>query len=115
MKLKLILIYIFFQSLVAEAQISDYPILKPQFKYEGAYKFEKIQLSDVPLFKQKEQTLITQKPVPMAYSYDHLAFFCKLEVRMEKATKLPIKFRLGDVQYMEKLEGKPYSPFLIDK
>ena len=44
-----------------------------------------------------------------AYSYEDLAIFCKLEVKMEKASGFPVKFRLGEVNYVEKLEGKPYS------
>lgn len=43
------------------------------------------------------------------YSYEDLAIFCKLEVKMEKASGFPVKFRLGEVNYVEKLEGKPYS------
>ena len=46
-----------------------------------------------------------------AYNYDDLAIFCKLEVKMEKAAGLPVKFRLGEVNYVEQLEGKPYSIF----
>ncbi|MFK7935453.1 MAG: hypothetical protein AB8G22_18200 [Saprospiraceae bacterium] len=41
-----------------------------------------------------------------AWSYEELAFFCKIEVQMEKAAKLPIKFRLGEVQQVERMEGK---------
>ena len=44
--------------------------------------------------------------IPQAWSYRDLAFFCKLEVKMEKATNFPIKFRLGEVQYAENREGK---------
>ena len=47
-----------------------------------------------------------QKPMPHAWRYSDLAFFCKMEVKMEKATRFPIKFRLGDVQYVDRLEGK---------
>ncbi len=43
---------------------------------------------------------------PAAYSYDLLGLFCKFEVQLEKATRFPIKFRLGEVQYTEGLEGK---------
>lgn len=46
-----------------------------------------------------------------AYNYDDLAIFCKLEVKMEKAAGLPVKFRLGEVNYVEQMEGKPYSIF----
>ncbi|GEM_PF-4266582 len=44
--------------------------------------------------------------MPQAWCYSDLAFFCKLEVNMEKATRFPIKFRLGDVRYVDQLEGK---------
>jgi hypothetical protein len=35
-----------------------------------------------------------------------MAFFCRLEASMEKAARLPVRFRLGDVQYNDYLEGK---------
>lgn len=41
-----------------------------------------------------------------AWSYEDLAFFCKIEVKLEKAVKMPIKFRLGEVQEVERMEGK---------
>lgn len=43
---------------------------------------------------------------PKAYSFEHLAFFCRLEVKMEKASKMPVRFRLGSVPYVDQLEGK---------
>ncbi len=46
------------------------------------------------------------RKAPLIYSYEDLAFFCKLEVQMEKKAKLPIKVRLGDVEYVDRLEGK---------
>ncbi|MCB0565991.1 MAG: hypothetical protein KDD01_16595, partial [Phaeodactylibacter sp.] len=45
-------------------------------------------------------------PMPAAYSYDKLGAFCKWEVQLEKAARMPVKFRLGEVQYVERLEGK---------
>lgn len=59
-----------------------------------------------------KQTLLHKKwDKNYAYSYDKLAFFCKIEVKLEKQAKLPIKVRLGEVNYTERLEGKPYSTF----
>ena len=49
---------------------------------------------------------IKPKFIPQAWCYANLAFFCKIEVKMEKAARFPVKFRLGDVQYVDRLEGK---------
>jgi hypothetical protein len=43
---------------------------------------------------------------PLCYSTADLAFFCRLEVKIESATKMPVRFRLGDVQQVDYLEGK---------
>jgi hypothetical protein len=47
-----------------------------------------------------------QMDMPLAWCYSDLAFFCKIEVKMEKAVRFPVKFRLGDVGYVDRLEGK---------
>ncbi len=48
----------------------------------------------------------TLAPIPSAYCYQKLAFFCKLEVKIEKTTNFPIKFRLGSIPYVDFLEQK---------
>ena len=45
---------------------------------------------------------------PSFYS-NNLAFFCRQEIRFEKLTKIPFKFRLGSVQQVDYLEGKKNS------
>ena len=57
--------------------------------------------------KQKSQVLASPATFPQWYSENHLPFFCKMEVKMEKTFKFPVKVRLGEVQYVEKMEGKP--------
>ena len=42
---------------------------------------------------------------PTFYS-KNLAFFCRQEIKFEKVTKIPFKFRLGSVQQVDYLEGK---------
>jgi hypothetical protein len=40
------------------------------------------------------------------YYVDHLGFFCKKEIDIQKTLHLPIFFRLGSLEYCNKLEGK---------
>ena len=52
------------------------------------------------------QRMLTAPPMPAAWSYEKLGAFCKWEVQMEKAARMPVKVRLGEVQYVERMEGK---------
>ena len=54
------------------------------------------------------QSISVKKPtlVPSVFSVEALPFFCKIEYKMGLNQKVPVKFRLGDVQYVDQLEGK---------
>ena len=69
--------------------------------------FEEIQINSTQEYPTNPLQIT---PIPKAYSYEDLAVFCKLEVKLEETLKFPVKIRLGEVNYVEMLEGKPYTP-----
>jgi|GEM_PF-1057405 len=45
--------------------------------------------------------------IPADYSTCQYGFFCREEVKIEKATRLPLRFRLGSLAQCNYYEGKP--------
>ena len=47
-----------------------------------------------------------KSPVSADFSTCDYGFFCREELKIEKATKMPIRFRLGSLQQCDYYEGK---------
>lgn len=48
-------------------------------------------------------------PLSPAFYSDCLGWVCKKELQLERATTIPLRFRLGSLQYTNYLEGKSNS------
>ena len=75
-------------------------------RFDEKWDFLKAKNWKTDSFKTSLQQKNPMREVPRSWCYSELALFCKLEVKMEKAARFPVKFRLGDVQYVDRLEGK---------
>lgn len=49
---------------------------------------------------------LTPKQLPGNFYAKQLPFFCNKELQVQKAVGFPVKFRIGSVEYCDRLEGK---------
>lgn len=54
----------------------------------------------------QEQAEIQGQSIYLADPVKHLAFFCRLEVMSDRKTRIPVRVRLGTVDYVDMLERK---------
>jgi hypothetical protein len=92
----------------AKAQVGLYAgktlLLVPSLTFQPLPKIENT-------FDTKEEKTLQNLQPTWSFSesnvYDnHFGFFCKVEVKLDKVAKVPMRFRLGSIDYVNGLEGK---------
>lgn len=77
---------------------------------QNAPPVRQLQSARNPIFSITGSDFTSKTIVPGSiskWSAEELPFFCRIEHHLGKKSKVPFKFRLGSVEYVDWLEGKP--------
>lgn len=108
----LIILFLFVGTIMGFSQIAD--TIPPQrHQYTSILSLTKSNIINNLSIKNKEEALYNTSIKLKSPSMAHTAFFCKIEDKIGKSSNLPLKMRLGDVDYVDAIEGK--RPVLLPR
>ncbi|MBS1934573.1 MAG: hypothetical protein JST96_11280 [Bacteroidetes bacterium] len=97
----------------ASAQKSSFFVIKKPVFTTSLFDFTSVHSSftlpaktERPTQAVKKNSITLSQIISGSFYAEHLGFFCKKELQVEKSTHIPLRFRLGSLEYCNKLEGK---------
>lgn len=95
---------------VVAAKPGDLSKLLLPVNYEALVNFDfekQLRLDYTGDSVKKTSPLILFKPAALPSYTNHLGFFCRKELQMDKISPLAVRFRLGSLEYVNWMEQKP--------
>ena len=94
---------------IATKNNSAYLCIDPVKKFSGyqpGFSIDPLASTFVNVYPRKFLLNVTSA----SFYINNLGFFCKKELQFDKITTVPIRFRLGSLDYVNYLEQKPNAP-----
>ena len=111
-----VLIFLFNKEIFSqEKNVENFPEFKTNLPFKSSFSQEK-KLRVMALLKQGEgkffsPAFTTAGPLFLLGPNIPQTFFCRKEWEFEKTTSIPLRFRLGSLEYTDYLEQKPNAVF----
>jgi hypothetical protein len=99
-------LFLLITGLCSPAQNATVPRLNNTFLLKNKLNSSRSLIHFTPPLSIAASLQNVKQIVPADFYTCHIGFFCKKELVIEKATKIPLRFRLGSLQQCNYYEGK---------
>lgn len=92
-------------TIITHARVIPFSIL-PGWKKDPAIPFQKVNDKRPGQVAEKVSNHAVTLNVSNNFYTEQFGFFCKKELQLEKTIRMPVRFRLGSLEYCDYLENK---------
>jgi hypothetical protein len=101
-----LVLFLLISSLCASAQSNSLPTLNTTFLLKNELNKRGSLVHFTSSISVANNLQNAKQIIPADFYTCNIGFFCKKELLIEKATKIPLRFRLGSLQQCNYYEGK---------